>query len=70
VQRGGRVLAEAWQAHGAWITADPGALGDDVMARFTAATAGTTPRSSRWQKHWPARTARREGHDKSGARAL
>ena len=32
---------EAWQAHGAWITAHPGALGDDVMARFTAAAAVT-----------------------------
>jgi amidase len=32
---------EAWQVHGAWITAHPGALGDDVMARFTAAAAVT-----------------------------
>jgi len=32
---------EAWHAHGAWITAHPGALGDDVMARFTAAAAVT-----------------------------
>jgi len=32
---------EAWQADGAWITAHPGALGDDVMARFTAAAAVT-----------------------------
>jgi Asp-tRNA(Asn)/Glu-tRNA(Gln) amidotransferase A subunit family amidase len=32
---------EAWQAHGAWITAHPGALGHDVMARFTAAAAVT-----------------------------
>ncbi len=32
---------EAWQAHGAWITAHPGALGNDVMARFTAAAAVT-----------------------------
>jgi Asp-tRNA(Asn)/Glu-tRNA(Gln) amidotransferase A subunit family amidase len=30
---------EAWQAHGHWITAHPGALGDDVAARFTAAAA-------------------------------
>ena len=32
---------EAWQAHGPWITAHPGALGDDVAARFTAAAAVT-----------------------------
>jgi len=32
---------EAWQVHGAWISAHPGALGDDVMARFTAAAAVT-----------------------------
>jgi amidase len=32
---------EAWQAHGAWINAHPGALGDDVLARFTAAAAVT-----------------------------
>jgi Asp-tRNA(Asn)/Glu-tRNA(Gln) amidotransferase A subunit family amidase len=31
----------AWQAHGAWITAHPGALGHDVMSRFTAAAAVT-----------------------------
>ena len=35
---------EAWQAHGAWIDAHPGALGDDVMARFTAAAAVTEAR--------------------------
>lgn len=28
---------EAWQAHGDWITAHPGALGTDVAARFAAA---------------------------------
>jgi len=32
---------EAWEAHGAWIDAHPGALGDDVLARFTAAAAVT-----------------------------
>jgi amidase len=32
---------EAWQAHGAWINAHQGALGDDVLARFTAAAAVT-----------------------------
>jgi amidase len=32
---------EAWQAHGAWITAHPGALGDDVAARFAVAAAVT-----------------------------
>src|SRR5690606_8979387 len=30
---------EAWAAHGAWITAHPGALGADVGGRFTAAAA-------------------------------
>jgi amidase len=30
--------AEAWQAHGAWITANPGALASDVEARFRAGT--------------------------------
>jgi Asp-tRNA(Asn)/Glu-tRNA(Gln) amidotransferase A subunit family amidase len=28
---------EAWQAHGAWITAHPGTLGDDVAGRFATA---------------------------------
>lgn len=28
--------AEAWEAHGRWITANPGALGADVEARFRA----------------------------------
>jgi DNA-binding FadR family transcriptional regulator len=28
---------EAWQAHGSWITAHPGALGADVAARFAQA---------------------------------
>jgi Asp-tRNA(Asn)/Glu-tRNA(Gln) amidotransferase A subunit family amidase len=28
---------EAWQAHGSWITAHPGALGADVAARFALA---------------------------------
>jgi amidase len=28
---------EAWQAHGAWISAHPGALGDDVAHRFAIA---------------------------------
>ena len=32
---------EAWQQHGAWITAHPGALGDDVAGRFAAAAAVT-----------------------------
>ena len=32
---------EAWQAHGAWITAHPGALGADVGGRFAAAAAVT-----------------------------
>ncbi len=33
--------AEAWRTHGAWITAHPGALGDDVAARFALAAAVT-----------------------------
>jgi Asp-tRNA(Asn)/Glu-tRNA(Gln) amidotransferase A subunit family amidase len=32
---------EAWQSHGAWISAHPGALGADVAARFAAAAAVT-----------------------------
>jgi Asp-tRNA(Asn)/Glu-tRNA(Gln) amidotransferase A subunit family amidase len=32
---------EAWAAHGAWITAHPGALGADVGGRFAAAAAVT-----------------------------
>jgi Asp-tRNA(Asn)/Glu-tRNA(Gln) amidotransferase A subunit family amidase len=32
---------EAWHAHGAWIAAHPGALGDDVAQRFAAAAAVT-----------------------------
>ncbi|WP_448002447.1 AtzH-like domain-containing protein [Agromyces bauzanensis] len=34
--------AEAWAQHGAWITAHPGALGDDIAARFAWA-ASVTP---------------------------
>jgi amidase len=30
---------EAWQAHGGWLTAHPGALGDEVAGRFAAAAA-------------------------------
>ena len=30
--------AEAWRTHGAWITDHPGALGDDVAARFELAS--------------------------------
>lgn len=29
--------AEAWRNHGAWVDAHPGAVGDDVAARFAAA---------------------------------
>ena len=32
---------EAWQAHGEWITAHPGALGPDVGGRFTTAATVT-----------------------------
>lgn len=34
--------AEAWAQHGSWITAHPGALGDDIAARFAWA-ASVTP---------------------------
>jgi Asp-tRNA(Asn)/Glu-tRNA(Gln) amidotransferase A subunit family amidase len=33
--------SEAWRTHGAWIEAHPGALGDDVAARFALAAAVT-----------------------------
>lgn len=33
--------AEAWRTHGAWIHAHPGALGEDVAARFALAAAVT-----------------------------
>jgi len=33
--------SEAWRSHGAWIEAHPGALGDDVAARFALAAAVT-----------------------------
>ncbi|MEY2847345.1 MAG: hypothetical protein RI885_10 [Actinomycetota bacterium] len=32
---------EAWATHGAWITAHPGALGDDIAARFAWASTVT-----------------------------
>jgi amidase len=32
---------EAWQAHGTWISAHPGSLGDDVAGRFADAAAVT-----------------------------
>jgi len=35
--------AEAWATHGAWIEAHPGALGDDIAARFEVASR-ITPR--------------------------
>ncbi|MDF1479268.1 DUF3225 domain-containing protein [Leifsonia sp. H3M29-4] len=38
--------AEAWRAHGAWITAHPGALGDDVAGRFALAAAVTPEQES------------------------
>jgi amidase len=34
--------AEAWQTHGDWITAHPGALGADIAARFAWASTITT----------------------------
>ena len=34
--------AEAWRTHGAWVDAHPGALGDDVAARFALAAAVTS----------------------------
>ncbi len=38
--------AEAWRAHGDWITAHPGALGDDVAGRFALAAAVTSHQES------------------------
>jgi Asp-tRNA(Asn)/Glu-tRNA(Gln) amidotransferase A subunit family amidase len=38
---------EAWQAHGAWITAHPGALGADVGGRFAAAAAVSAAEAER-----------------------
>jgi Asp-tRNA(Asn)/Glu-tRNA(Gln) amidotransferase A subunit family amidase len=38
--------AEAWAVHGAWIEAHPGALGDDVAARFALAAAVTAEQQS------------------------
>jgi Asp-tRNA(Asn)/Glu-tRNA(Gln) amidotransferase A subunit family amidase len=37
---------EAWQAHGAWISAHPGMLGDDVAGRFAIAAAVTKSAAS------------------------
>jgi len=38
--------AEAWRTHGAWIQAHPGALGDDVAARFELASRVTAAQES------------------------
>ncbi|CAN5247262.1 hypothetical protein BH11ACT4_BH11ACT4_15340 [soil metagenome] len=38
--------AEAWATHGAWITAHPGALGEDVAGRFALAAAITPEQAS------------------------
>ncbi|MEU6537843.1 amidase [Streptomyces sp. NPDC047000] len=38
---------EAWQAHGAWLTAHPGALGPDVGARFAQAAEVTEDEAAR-----------------------
>jgi amidase len=35
----GRQLVEAWQTHGVWVGAHPGALGPGIAARFAAAAA-------------------------------
>jgi Asp-tRNA(Asn)/Glu-tRNA(Gln) amidotransferase A subunit family amidase len=41
--------AEAWELHGGWITAHPGALGPDVEARFRhGATIGAEDRRAAW----------------------
>lgn len=38
--------AEAWRAHGEWITAHPGALGEDIAGRFALAAAVTPEQES------------------------
>ncbi|MBG6056222.1 Asp-tRNA(Asn)/Glu-tRNA(Gln) amidotransferase A subunit family amidase [Salinibacterium sp. CAN_S4] len=38
--------AEAWRTHGAWIEAHPGALGEDVAARFAFASTITAEQES------------------------
>lgn len=38
--------AQAWRAHGAWVTAHPGVLAPDVAARFAAASAVTAQREA------------------------
>ena len=41
--------AEAWELHGGWITANPGALGSDVEARFRyGATVSAGDRRTAW----------------------
>jgi amidase len=41
--------AEAWELHGGWITANPGALGPDVEARFRyGATVSSDDRRAAW----------------------
>jgi amidase len=41
--------AEAWELHGSWISAHPGALGPDVEARFRyGATVGADERRAAW----------------------
>jgi Asp-tRNA(Asn)/Glu-tRNA(Gln) amidotransferase A subunit family amidase len=41
--------AEAWELHGGWITANPGALGSDVEARFRyGATVSADDRRAAW----------------------
>jgi Asp-tRNA(Asn)/Glu-tRNA(Gln) amidotransferase A subunit family amidase len=39
--------AEAWRNHGPWVDAHPGALGDDVAARFAAAATITAEHEAR-----------------------
>ena len=39
--------AEAWATHGAWIEAHPGALGDDIAARFAWASTITSEAEAR-----------------------
>ena len=44
--------AEAWASHGDWVTAHPGALGDDIAARFAWASTVTPEREAEARVAW------------------
>lgn len=49
--------AEAWATHGAWIVAHPGALGDDIAARFAFASSITRGQEDAARGKWEAARA-------------